>query len=131
MKFNQKLLALGGAGILLLLAGSFFCMHFLTHMAYLFLGVSAGMLAGKLMLKPKLVSEKIYLESCPLDRSAQSADGGACTVVVMRQYCYIIDTPSPTQVCYWVREEHQGQWNAQLGCCEAIVDGRPVCVLPR
>lgn len=135
--FNKKLAYIFSASIIVFLAASFASWHALFHVSYVLLGLCLGMMIGRQLTEPKLISKKFVLENCYIDLRAQnpdelhSADGSACTVVVMRQYCYIVNTPTPQQICYWVREEHPGRWNARLDCCEAIVDGRNVCVRPR
>lgn len=58
-------------------------------------------------------------------------DGAACTVTVVRQYCRIIDYPTPHQVCVTTREDVPGIWNESRGCCQATVRGMTVCVKAR
>lgn len=59
-------------------------------------------------------------------------DGTACTVTVVRQYCRVVDYPTPHQVCVTTREEHSGTWNEAAGCCQAdLGGGKKVCVRPR
>ncbi|MBX9572448.1 MAG: hypothetical protein K2X77_26365 [Candidatus Obscuribacterales bacterium] len=57
-------------------------------------------------------------------------DGAACTVTVVKQYCRIIDYPTPHQICFTTREEIPGVWNESSACCEAKIEGRKVCVRP-
>ena len=58
----------------------------------------------------------------------QLRDGADCTIVVTRQFCRIIDYPTPHQICITTREEVKGKWNAASACCQAEIDGRKVCV---
>ncbi len=130
MIVNQKLLNIAFAILALQFIAILFGHHFFMHSGYVLVGLALGMIFGRLQKRPKLKKTKFSVENCKIDPSGKAIDT-SCTVVVMRQYCYIIDTPSPQQICYWVREEHKGRWNAENGCCEAFVDGRLVCVSPR
>lgn len=130
MKQNKQLLMLACATVATLLLATLFESHLASHAAYILLGTMLGMLFLRYQNRPKLVAKEINLSNCPLDKAQNTQDGSACTVVVMKQYCYVIDTPVPQEVCFWYREEHQGRWDAQGGCCEAVVDGRRVCVRP-
>ena len=129
MKFNRTILCTLALATLLLMAFHFNHHHLIFHSFLLALGTAAGMLVGKsLAIRQRgRVKTVIRMDNCPLEGKA---DGSSCTVTVLRQYCYVIDTPTPQQICYTVQERHQGRWNAEYHCCEAVVDGRSVCVRP-
>lgn len=129
MKYNQKLLLVAFAALAIQLLSFLFGHHFLLHSCYLITGLAIGAVLGRIQRAPRLKQTTYSVENCKLDESGKASQGD-CTVVVMRQYCHIIDTPTPQQICFWVREEHKGRWNPQYGCCEAVVDGRLVCVRP-
>lgn len=130
MTYNKKLLLIAASAVLLYLVASYAANgHILIHTAYVLAGSVAGLLLGRCWTAPKLKSTRFLLHTCSAS-SANKMDGSSCTVVAMKQYCYIVNTPTPHQICFWVKEEYQGKWNSASGCCEAIVDGRRVCVRP-
>src|SRR5579883_1635248 len=104
MNFSNKLLVICTSAVLLMILSAFFEAHALNHLALALLGCAAGMLIGKKICTPKLKNTRIVMGSCSSANPAKASAGATCTVTVMRQYCYIVDTPVPQQICFWVKE---------------------------
>lgn len=130
MNFNHKLLIVSCSALAFMLVSTINPFHLFIHVSYVLFGTAIGMLVGRHLTAPKLKKTRVHLHSCPTQNSKR-IDGSVCTVIVMRQYCYIVNTPTPHQICFWVREEQQGIWNDAQACCEVLIDGRKVCVRPR
>lgn len=133
MKSNYKILLVAVSALSFqLLATLNSNQHLLVHISYALTGTAIGMMIGRHHCAPKLRRLTKTITHCSPDaESSDKQHTASCTVTVMRQYCYIIDTPIPQQICFWVKEEHKGQWNTQRGCCEIVLDGRLVCVTPK
>lgn len=129
MNFNTRLLGSVVLAVLMLVAATLSSWHVYMHLAYLFLGLALGMIMSKRLLAPRLTGMQLEIENCQLSKNGKNA-GGICQVTVNREYCYIVNTPTPHRICFWVKETVDGRWSAEKGCCEVRVDGRTYCVRP-
>lgn len=127
MSFNNKVLLVASFALVFQLISSLSSnSHLFVHISYSCIGLAIGMLIGRHLTEPKLIKKTSHVINCS-KKSSSSSEAAECTVTVMKQYCYVINTPLPQQICFWVREEHRGEWNAERGCCEVVLDGRLTC----
>ncbi len=100
------------------------------HLSFILSGAIIGLLFGRTLgnARIRLLRTKVRLADC--GQAINPASKSSCKVIVMKQYCYIVDTPTPHQICFWVKEEQQGEWDSEKECCQVLVDGRKLCVRP-